>query len=177
MLRAAIASNGADRPLPFDCEETTSAIDAYLAGRAPAAPDTVEAASFRGLDPAGRLFLSRDGRPLRVRYAAAGARQAVCKEIHDIYRRIFGHSGVAGINTACARRMAALRLQARGASTQDIAYALGVKRPAVLQLLKATARLAPPRQPPAARAPLPLARAQADANMDLFPNRDMRRQA
>ncbi|SFV17827.1 site-specific integrase [Pseudoduganella namucuonensis] len=137
VLRAAIASNGADRPLPFDCAETISAIDAYLAERPGAEPGTQDAAGFRGLDPVSGLFLSRDGRPLQVRHTRGG--QAACKEIHDIYRRIFSHGGLAGINTACARRMAALRMQAHGASTREIGDALGLKRPAVLRLLKCAA--------------------------------------
>ena len=179
VLRAEIAANGADRPLLFDCGETNSAIDAYLAERAGAGRNSMEAASHRGLDPASRLFLSRDGRAFQVLRTQGGTRQAVCKEIHDIYRRIFSHAGLAGVHTACARRMAALRMQARGAATQEIADALGVKRAAVLKLLRCAATQEAPCRPPAARirTPQPVACALPGGKMDQFPHPLTRREA
>ncbi|WP_377705265.1 helix-turn-helix domain-containing protein [Pseudoduganella sp. UC29_71] len=180
VLRAEIAANRADRPLRFEGEELIAAIDAYLAERTNAKAHAQEAASFRGLDPLGALFLSRDGRQFQVRRGQGRTTQAVCKEIHEIYRRIFSHAGLAGVHTACARRMAALRMQARGVSTQEIAVALGVKRAAAHQLLK---RAAPPqvatRRPHSSLtpAPQPLACLRPGENIDLFPHRDSRRQA
>ena len=179
VLRAEIAANGADRPLLFECGETISAIDAYLAERAGAGRNSMEAASHRGLDPASRLFLSRDGRAFQVLRTQGGKRQAVCKEIHDIYRRIFSHAGLAGVHTACARRMTALRMKARGAATQEIAEALGVKRAAVRKLFKSVATPASVRQMPApsTRTPQPVACSLPGGNMDLFPHPLTRREA
>lgn len=179
VLRAEIAANGADRPLLFDCGETISAIDAYLAERAGAGRNSMEAASHRGLDPASRLFLSREGRPFHLLRTQGGMRQAVCKEIHDIYRRIFSHAGLAGVHTACARRMTALRMKARGAATQEIAEALGVKRAAVRKLFKSVATPASVRQMPApsTRAPQPVACSLPGGNMVLFPHPLTRREA
>lgn len=179
VLRAEIAANRADRPLRFDCGEMIAAIDAYLAERVDAGLRAQEAASFRGLDPSSALFLSRFGRRFQVRRGQDHTTQAVCKEIHDIYRRIFSHAGLTGIHTACARRMAALRMQARGAATQDIADALGLQRPAVLQLLKCAAAQATGRQLPVPRirTPQPVACALPGGNMDLFPHRSTRREA
>ncbi|MES2260565.1 MAG: hypothetical protein V4724_18750 [Pseudomonadota bacterium] len=139
ILRAEIATNHADRPLLFDCADTVAAIDTYLAERCAKQLGTSADHSFRGLEPASRLFLTREGRPMRIyRPANRNNQVAVCKEMHNIYQRIFNHGGLTGLNTACARRMTALRLRARGASPQDIGYALGVKCAAVHQLLKGT---------------------------------------
>lgn len=180
VLRAEITANRADRPLRFDGESLIAAIDTYLAERVNRGQYTLPAASFRGLDPVSRLFLSRDGRPFHVRREPGRPSQAVCKEIHEIYRRIFSHAGLAGVHTACARRMAALRMQARGASTQEIAAALGLKRAAAQQLLKcAGSAQATMHRPTRPRAPVPqpLACLLPGENMDVFPTRDSRRQA
>jgi integrase len=180
VLRAEIASNRAERPLRFEGEALIAAIDAYLAERVDDGPCTLAGAAFRGLDPCSALFLSRDGRPFHVRRGPGRSSQAVCKEIHEIYRRIFSHAGLAGVHTACARRMAALRMQARGATTQEIAAALGLKRAAAHQLLKcAGSPQAAMGRPHRARAPAPqpLACLLPGESMDLFPNRDSRRQA
>ncbi|GAB2856138.1 hypothetical protein GCM10027277_25930 [Pseudoduganella ginsengisoli] len=137
ILRAEIATNHADRPLQFNCPDTVAAIDAYLAERLVKQLGASAKHGFRGLDPASRLFLSRDGRPMRISRSNTRSRYLVCKEMHEIFRRMFNHAGLAGLNTACARRMAASRMWEEGASHQDIGHALGVKCAAVHQLLKA----------------------------------------
>lgn len=137
VLRAGIATNHADRPLQFNCPDTIAAIDAYLAERSGKQLSASTGQGFRGFDPASRLFLSRDGHPMRISRPGNGSRRTVCKEMHEIYRRMFNHAGLCGLNTACARRMAALRMRAQGAAQQDIGHALGVKCAAVHQLLKA----------------------------------------
>ena len=73
---------------------------------------------------------------MTVRRSGPGSQHLVCKEIHEIYRRIFAHGGHSGINTAMARRLAARRLHLGGASPEDIGAALGVKKLAVYKLLQ-----------------------------------------
>ncbi|MBY0238529.1 MAG: site-specific integrase [Burkholderiaceae bacterium] len=136
ILRAVIATNHADRPLQFNCPDTVAAIDAYLAERSAKQLSASTGQGFRGFDPASRLFLSRDGHPMKITHPDNRSRRTVCKEMHEIYRRIFNHAGLTGLNTACARRMAASRMLAQGAAPQDIGHALGVKSAAVHQLLK-----------------------------------------
>lgn len=136
VLRSEIAVNGKERPLLFCDPELTAAIDAYLALRRAEGMATHDKSSFRDLQPHSRLFLSRDGKPMAVKRSGPGSQHLVCKEIHEIYRRIFAHAGHSGINTAMARRLAARRLHIDGANAEEIGAALGVKKLAVYKLLQ-----------------------------------------
>jgi len=136
LLRADISVNGKERPLLFCDNELTTAIDAYLAIRCVERMAIHGESTFRGLDPHSRLFLSRNGNPMTVRRVGPGSQHLVCKEIHEIYRRIFALGGHSGINTAMARRLAAQRLHRNGANAEEIGAALGVKKLAVYKLLK-----------------------------------------
>ncbi|MBB3121700.1 hypothetical protein [Pseudoduganella violacea] len=135
-LRPEIATGRTARLLHFSCPRTCAAIDAYLAERVRKGWGTHPHTSYRGLDPASRLFLSRDGQSMRIRPGGGTSQQYLCKEIHEIYRRIFGYGGMPGIRTACARQMAARQLKARGAATQEIGAVLGLKKLAVHKLLR-----------------------------------------
>lgn len=136
-LRAGVAVNGKERPLLFDNPLLVAALDAYLERRRKEQMGVHAAPSFRCLDPQSRLFLSRAGQPLAVKPYRTGQHHLVCKEIHEIYRRIFSYVGLTGINTALARRLAALRLLQDGANQEEIGRALGVKRLAVSKMLQA----------------------------------------
>jgi len=135
-VRSEIAVNGKARPLLFCDPELIAAIDAYLALRRTEDKATHDPSSYRSLQPHSRLFLSRDGNPMTVKRSGPGSQHLVCKEIHEIYRRIFAHGGHSGINTAMARRLAARRLHLGGANAEDIGAALGVKKLAVYKLLR-----------------------------------------
>jgi len=135
-MRSEIAVNGKERPLLFCDPELTAAVDAYLALRRAEGMAAHDRSSYRGLQPHSRLFLSRDGKPMTVKRSGPGAQHQVCKEIHEIYRRIFAHGGHSGINTAMARRLAARRLHLAGANSEEIGAALGVKKLAVHKLLQ-----------------------------------------
>lgn len=134
-IRSDIAVNGKARPLHFSDPALTCAIDVYLSRRRADGAGTHDDASYRGLQPRSRLFLSRSGNAMAVKSSGLGSRHLVCKEIHEIYRRIFAHGGHSGINTALARRLAARRLQQGGADIDEIGAALGVKKLAVHKLL------------------------------------------
>jgi len=135
-MRCEIAVNGKERPLLFCDPKLTAAIDAYLVLRHAEGMATHDKPYYRGLQPHSRLFLSRDGKPMTVKRSGPGAQNQVCKEIHEIYRRIFAHGGHSGINTAMARRLAARRLYLGGANAEEIGAALGVKKLAVYKLLQ-----------------------------------------
>lgn len=135
-MRAEIAVNGKERPLLFCDPELTAAIDAYLFLRHAEGMAVHDKSSYRGLQPHSRLFLSRDGTPMTVKRSGPGSQHLVCKEIHEIYRRIFAHGGHSGINTSMARRLAARRLHNDGANAEEIGAALGVKKLAVYKLLQ-----------------------------------------
>lgn len=135
-IRAEIAVNRAPRPLHFVDPATVAAIDAYLAHRVAAGLGIHASCTFRGLQPQSRLFLSRTGQPMRMQRAGPHRYHEVCKEIHEIYRRIFAHGGHNGINAALARRFAAHCLHMDGEKPEEIGRALGVKKLAVHKLLQ-----------------------------------------
>jgi integrase len=135
-VRAQIAMNRNPRDLYFRNLKTNSAIDAYLSERQSSGMGTHAEATYRGLQPQSRLFLSRSGTPMQIRKAGAACQHLVCKEIHEIYRRIFAYSGRPGINTASARRLAAQRLREDGADPEEIGRALGIRKLAVYKLLQ-----------------------------------------
>jgi len=135
-MRAQIAINRTVRDLNFDDRQTAAAIDDYLAERLSSAAGTQGKTEYRGLDPHSRLFLSRTGAAMEIRKAGAASKHLVCKEIHEIYRRIFAYSGLPGIKTASARRLAAQRLHEHGANPEEIGRALGIRKLAVYKLLQ-----------------------------------------
>lgn len=135
-IRADVAVNGVARPLHFSDPVLTTAIDAYLLCRRAEGIATHQSASYRGLQPDSRLFLSRAGTSMAIKRSGSGYQHLICKEIHEIYRRIFAYGGHSGINTALARRLAARRMHLHGANVDEIGAALGVKKLAVLKLLQ-----------------------------------------
>jgi predicted transcriptional regulator len=137
-VRAEIAVNSRERPLLFCDPELTAAMDAYLALRRIDRMAIHDRSSYRGLHPNSRLFLTRTGKPMVVKRTGPGNQHLVCKEIHEIYRRIFALGGHSGINSAMARRLAAHRLHLEGATKDEIGAALGVKKLAVHKLLHST---------------------------------------
>lgn len=136
ILRAAIATNRQSRPLEFNQPDTVRAIDAYLDERLGISTHPTGGASYRGLAPCSRLFLTREGKPMRVVLAGPGGQHQVCKEIHEIFRRILAYGGMSGVNTASARRIAAHALRSRGANPEEIGQALGLQKLAVYKLLR-----------------------------------------
>jgi len=135
-IRSQIAMNRTTRDLFFMNPRTNAAIDAYLAERQAHGMGTQPESAFRGLQPASRLFLSRGGSAMQVRRAGPACQHLVCKEIHEIYRRIFACCGLPGVNTAFARRLPAQRLREAGANPEDIGRALGLRKLAVHKLLQ-----------------------------------------
>lgn len=135
-IRSQIAMNRTTRDLYFRHPRTNAAIDAYLAERQARGMGTHSETAYRGLQPASRLFPSRAGSAMQVRRASSACQHLVCKEIHEIYRRIFAYCGLPGVNTAFARRLAAHRLREAGANPEDIGRALGLRKLAVHKLLQ-----------------------------------------
>lgn len=124
----------AHRPLHFSCLRTREAIDTYLQERLRRGWGIHSSHTYRGLDPAAPLFLSRSGQPMRMT-PLAGGRYVLCKEIHEIYRRLFSYGDLQGFHAANARRAAALKMRSSGASRREIGDALGLKKLAVHRLL------------------------------------------
>ncbi|MRV70612.1 tyrosine-type recombinase/integrase [Duganella sp. FT92W] len=136
VLRPEAAVNERSRPLYFCSSKANAAIDAYLAERVANSFGTTTDSAFRGLAADSRLFLSVDGGPLKIiAKTEKGQHQFLCREIHEIYRRIFNYAGVEGLTAMSARRAVATKLRARGAAMAEIGSLLGLSDPASIRHL------------------------------------------
>ncbi len=146
LLPAKAAVNGKARPLFFVNAELVAAIDAYLDERRQRGYTTTTHATYRGLDPRSRLFLTDKGGPIpiRARPTARGT-QYRCGVILDIYRRIFARAGMKGTSALCARRTLAQRLSDRGCDVDQVGTLLGLAdRASVRHLLRRERRAGKP---------------------------------
>lgn len=136
IMRAEATVNGRARPLYFRSERARTAIDHYLAERAQRGLGTSDAARFRGLAPASRLFLTEAGEPFEVMTRPQPGRgRHLCRSILEVYRTIFRRAGLKGVTTLTARRTVARRLRERGAEDDQIGELLGIKNPSALRAL------------------------------------------
>lgn len=139
-LPADAAIGGRARPLYFASDRTIAAVDAYLADRQQHGYGLHAEATFRGLDPRSRLFLTSDGQAMTIRCKEDGRhRQFSCRTILDIYRKLFAHAGLDGLSALAARRTAAHKLKQRGARNCEIGTLLGLAdADSIRNLLRAT---------------------------------------
>ena len=138
VLRSDAAINGRQRPLFFASTKAVAVVDAYLEERIRRGQGTQASATYRGLDPDSRLFLTAAGcaMPIKVR-TSGNARQYRCGLILDIYRRIFAKAGLKGVSALCARRTVAEKLAARGCDVDQIGAVLGLtERTSVRNLIR-----------------------------------------
>ncbi|MCU6435309.1 site-specific integrase [Undibacterium sp. Jales W-56] len=133
VLRADVAINRSARPLFFASQRANAAIDDYLAERLRHGLGTTAAgtgpapASYRGLDPHSRLFLTEAGAPFEiVSYGEVGQTRFLCRGILETYRKIFRRIGLEGMSALNARRTVAARLLERGAAEDQIGVVLGI---------------------------------------------------
>lgn len=136
-MRPDAAINRKARPLFFTSEKATQAIDEYLTQRVNRHGGTSRPSEFRGLDPLSPLFLADTGERFEIMtYRAEGGERALCRGIHDTYRKIFRRIGIEGVSALSVRRTVAMRLYERGAVEEQIGQVLGISdRKAVRQLL------------------------------------------
>lgn len=138
LLPAKAAVNGKARPLFFVSAELVAAVDVYLDERKRRGYGTTTHATYRGLNPCSRLFLTDKGEPIpiRARPTARGT-QYRCGVILDMYRRIFARAGMKGTSPLCARRTLAQRLSDRGCDVDQVGTLLGLAdRASVRHLLR-----------------------------------------
>ncbi len=128
ILRADAAVNGKARPLFFVSAKANAAIDAYLDERLQRGHGVTSMASYRGLDPASRLFLTDEGKAMPIRVRKKDSRcHSHCGLILDIYRKIFARTGIKGVSALSARRTVAQKLKERGTDDKNIGRILGLK--------------------------------------------------
>ena len=128
VMRADAAINGKERPLFFASAKVVAAIDAYLEERVRRGQGTKNPATYRGLDPESKLFLTGDGHAIPINVRSVGDRRHYrCGVILDIYRRIFARAGLKGVSALSARRTIAARLLDRGCDVNQVGAVLGLK--------------------------------------------------
>jgi integrase len=126
VMREDAATKRKARPLFFTTKKVNDAIDAYLGWRVQDVSGGQETA-YRGLSPFERLFLTEEGRPFEiVNVVENGQMRFQCREIHDVYRRIFRRIGLDGMSTLNLRRTIAARMLARGAGEDQVGEILGI---------------------------------------------------
>ena len=137
-IRATIAQNSRERPLYWSNPRVVCALDAYLAYRQQAKHGvTSRKAAYRGLDPAGPLFLRADGQPYQLtkRTTGTGTISYSCDSLSQVFRRLHAQAGVEGGHAMAARRTFAVRLHRKGYDVRHITELLG------LSTITATKRL------------------------------------
>jgi integrase len=137
VMRSEVSVNGRQRPLYFRSSRARTAIDNYLGERARRAMGVGDAETYRGLDPASRLFLTEAGLPFDVvsHEQPEEGRRHLCRSILEVYRTIFRRAGLKGVTTMTARKTVACRLRERGAEDDQIGELLGVRNHSALREL------------------------------------------
>jgi hypothetical protein len=85
------------------------------------------APTFRGLDPASRLFLTATGDPFPITpYGAPGQQRYLCRPILETYRKVFRYAELEGATALSVRRTFVARLYDRGADEDQVGVVLGI---------------------------------------------------
>lgn len=129
-VREAVSHNGEERPLYWSNKRVCSALDAYLAWRNQHKHGvTVKKGAYRGLDPAGPLFLTELGQPygLTQRTLPSGVLSYSCNALGAYISRLHANAGIEGGSAQSARRTFATKLHRNGYDLRHIAAILGVK--------------------------------------------------
>lgn len=137
VMRSEVAVNRKARTLCFASPKSQQSIDSYLADRLRRGFGTQEAATFRGLDPHSRLFLTEQGAPFDiVSYGQRGQTRFLCRGILDVYQKMFQRIGLPGVSPISVRRLVAVRMSERGATEEQIGEILGIsEKKSVRELL------------------------------------------
>ncbi|MFY9510398.1 MAG: site-specific integrase [Rubrivivax sp.] len=126
-LRAEVAITRKSRPLFFASHKLDEALSAYLDERLVLGQGLGAASTFRGLDPASRLFLTSTGDPFLITpYGAPGQQRYLCRPILETYRKVFRYAELYGTTALSVRRIFVARLYDRGADEDQVGMVLGI---------------------------------------------------
>jgi integrase len=126
-LRAEVAITCKSRPLYFASRKLDEALTAYLDQRLVLGQGLGAASTFRGLDPASRLFLTSTGDPFPITpYGAPGQQRYLCRPILETYRKVFRYAELEGATALSVRRTFVARLYDRGADEDQVGAVLGI---------------------------------------------------
>lgn len=135
LMRPEVATNRRARPLFFASATAVQAIDNYLAQRTDRMAEVT--GPFRGFNAGSRLLLDDSGQPFEIiQTGTEGQMRYLCRSMLDTCRKIFRRIGLEGTSAVNLRRTVAARMQARGASLEQIGEILGIgEAKAVRELL------------------------------------------
>lgn len=98
-VRCDVAHNGLERPFFWSNKKVVAAVDAYLAWRlAHKHGITTKRGAFRGLNPAGPIFLKEDGQPYTLveKTLPSGTISYSCNALSSYISRLHSNAGIAG---------------------------------------------------------------------------------
>lgn len=127
-VSAEIAYNGKERPLYWSNSKVIGAVDKYLDFRIKHGQlTTTLGAAYRGLDPDGPIFLTRDGFPylLTQRITNTGTKSYSCDSLSQLFRKLHLQAGIEGAGAMSGRRTFAVRLHQLGYDLMHINELLG----------------------------------------------------
>jgi integrase len=126
-LRAEVAITRRSRPLFFASSKLDEALGGYLDERLVLGQGLGDPSTFRGLDPAGRLFLTSTGDSFPITpYGAPGQQRFLCRAILETYRKVFRFAELEGATALSVRRTFVARLYDRGADEDQVGMVLGI---------------------------------------------------
>lgn len=127
VIREEVSITNRSRPMHFLSTRLNDALDAYLAERLRREEGIGADASYRGLSPRSRLFLSASGLGFEITpYGDEGQRRFRCRGIQEVYRKLFRYADLKGVTALTVRHTVAERLYARGADESQVGLLLGI---------------------------------------------------
>lgn len=129
-VRVEVAHNGEERPLYWSNKRVVAALDAYLEWRLQQKHGaTVKKGAYRGLDPAGAIFLTVTGQPyaLTKRSLPSGVLSYSCNTLGAYITKLHSNAGIEGGSAQSARRTFAVKQHRQGRDLVHIAAILGHK--------------------------------------------------
>ena len=129
-VRVEVAHNGEERPLYWSNKRVVAALDAYLEWRLQQKHGaTVKKGAYRGLDPAGAIFLTETGQPyaLTKRSLRSGVLSYSCNTLGAYITKLHSNAGIEGGSAQSARRTFAVKQHRQGRDLVHIAAILGHK--------------------------------------------------
>lgn len=128
IVSAEIAYNGKERLLYWSNSKVIGAVDKYLDFRIMHNErTTTHRTEYRGLDPDGPIFLTRDGFPymLTQRITHTGTKNYSCDSLSQLFRKLHRQAGIEGAGAMSGRRTFAVRLHQLGYDLLHISELLG----------------------------------------------------
>lgn len=125
-LRSEASISSRSRPLFFSSRRLDEALADYLSERRDLHLGSGTDDSYRGLHPESRLFLSQSGEAFEIAPHRANERNLRCKEIQQVYRRIFRWAELRWATPLSIRHTLVARLYERGADEDQVGVILGI---------------------------------------------------